>query len=129
MWKSEEQDQESKKESTESLGECSTQMLCRYQGHAGDPEVGAQQHSQPAQPEAYDGCQILNLRGPEQTGDPGTQQKTNDDVFGPANVPEAIAEAIENQICQKVPDRNDRQRGQGGLHPSCYLRLSSRARW
>ena len=25
------------------------------------------------------GVRYLNLRGPEQTGDPGTQQKTNDD--------------------------------------------------
>ena len=85
----------------------------------------------PSQPsaEAHDGRQILNLRGPEQPGDPGTQQKTDDDVLGAANVPEAIAQAIENQICQNVPDGDDRQRGQGGLHPSCYLRLSSRARW
>ena len=81
--------------SANGLSEGSLQVLCRYQSHTGDPEVGAQQHSQPAQSEADDGRQILNLRSPEQTGDLGTQQKPNDDVFCPANVPEAIAEAIE----------------------------------
>ena len=65
----------------------------------------------------------------EQTGDPGTQQKTDDHVFGAANVPVAIAQAIEEEIGEDVADGDDRERGKGGLHRISYLRLSSRARW
>ena len=62
-------------EGRDRLGEGDAEVVAFDKRHGGEPEVGTQQHSQPAQREAHDGGQVLDLPRVEQPGDRGPSRK------------------------------------------------------
>jgi hypothetical protein len=103
-------------ESRERLGKGDPQMSRVDQRHRGKPEIGAQEHAQPAQGEAHDRSQILHLSGAEQAGDARPQQESNDHVLCSPDIAEAVPQPVEHQVGKDVSDGNDNERSQGCLH-------------
>jgi hypothetical protein len=91
-------------------------MAPRQQRQGGQAEVAPEQHAEPPSGEAHDRGEILDLAGPEQSGNTRAEQHAEQHVLGPADVAVAIAQPIEQHVGEDVPDGDDGERGQRGLH-------------
>ncbi len=98
------------------LAEGDPQVGAVDQRHRRQAEVGAEQHAQPTERQAHERREVLDLLRVQQAGDPGTEEHPDQHVLGAADIAVPVAQPVEQQVGEDVPDGDDCEGCQRSLH-------------